>query len=479
MRYPNFCSSGGPSQSPITNPERLVNLYVEYPSSPGARVQQVLYPTPGVTSFVSVTESPIRGIFAQEGRCWFVAGNQLYELFEAGTATARGDVGVTNDPVCFTTNGAGGGELFLTTGGLGYTYNLATNTLTLVQQGVTQCAMIDGYFLALNPTTSTLYLSDLNDGLTWDPTQFTQRSAASDPWRAMQVTYKEIWLMGEQTSEVWYNPGTFPFPFAPIPGALMYQGIAAPATLKRLAGAMMWVAQNEEGDRTVQRAGASGYDPQKVSSDALDTAMKAYPTVSDAYALTYQEEGHDFYILSFPQGRESWGFDGVTGQWHERGSWDPGGGRYDAWRASCHARAFNRHFVGDRESSAVFTMSNTVFTDFDGTGVRRVRRAPALTLPNMAHEFLRIHALEVIVDPGVGLATGQGSDPQMMCRISRDGGKSFGSLRQTTMGAVGNHETRVKFRRLGRARNGKFVPEIIVSDPVGVRITDGLVEVGI
>jgi hypothetical protein len=69
------------------------------------------------------------------------------------------------------------------------------------------------------------------------------------------------------------------------------------------------------------------------------------------------------------------------------------------------------------------------------------------------------------IEAGVGLETGQGSDPQVMLRYSKDGGHTW-SARQLwrTMGAAGAYNTRMRWLNLGNAREWVF--EITISDPV-------------
>jgi hypothetical protein len=127
-----------------------------------------------------------------------------------------------------------------------------------------------------------LKISDLLDADTWDPTQFAQRSAQPDPWKALVVNYNEIWLLGSQTSEVWYDAGNFPFPFALRPGAIMQQGIAATFSAAVLDGTVIWLAHNQNGQNQV--VAASGYIPTRISNHAMEWQISHYARVDDAVA---------------------------------------------------------------------------------------------------------------------------------------------------------------------------------------------------
>lgn len=67
-------------------------------------------------------------------------------------------------------------------------------------------------------------------------------------------------------------------------------------------------------------------------------------------------------------------------------------------------------------------------------------------------------------ETGVGLATGQGSDPTVWLSWSDDYGRTFGNDATARIGAIGEYRTRVEWRRLGRARGRVF--RLQWSDPV-------------
>src|SRR5262245_8120718 len=239
--YPNFISGSYPSLSPIADVERTINWYPEAMESKGATSPQVLYPTAGQTRFVTVGDTGARALFAMDGHTTGVVGGNFYELMAGATATIRGAVSLDPKLATITYNGAGGGQQFITSAGNGYIWNVSTQAFTQVLMNkATMGAMLDGYFLAFDTNTSKLAISNLLDGLTWDPTQYAQRSIAPDPWRAMLVSNREIWLIGEQTGEVWYDTGAFPFPFAPVPGAFYPYGIIAPFSAATVGQSVMW-----------------------------------------------------------------------------------------------------------------------------------------------------------------------------------------------------------------------------------------------
>lgn len=104
---------------------------------------------------------------------------------------------------------------------------------------------------------------------------------------------------------------------------------------------------------------------------------------------------------------------------------------------------------------------NVTFANRHTTPIRFMRIFPHIDDKNMR---LFISRLEVEMQRGVGLSTGQGSDPQVMLSISRDGGMTYGPEDWLSAGTIGDYRKRVYATRLGSARD--FVFKLVVTDPV-------------
>lgn len=477
--FTTFIGGDYRSQSPLADQERLINWYVEQMESPGANSKAVLYPTPGVDAVATYAAAGGRANFTddQTGRCFQVVGASFVETDSAFTVTVRGTVAVNANPATISTNGVGGGQLLITSGDRAYCYTLATDTLTQVlASGATRGAVLYGFGLVFDIATGTVFLSDLFDLTTWDPTQFFQRSINTDPWQSMHATpYGYICLPGTQTGEFWFANGGFPIPFAPDPSGNFAKGIAAPFSIQQQGEFVVWLATEAEGGYEVVRA--SGFNPQRISTHALESAIANYSRVDDAIGQCYSEQGHTFYLLTFPTEDVTHAFDaslaGKVNPWAERGTWISEENRYTYWRPVFHTFAFGMHLMVDRDSNVLYQMSNTLALDVDERPIRRLRRSPAVINEN---KRLIVASFELVMEVGVGLQTGQGSDPQVMLRISRDGGRTWGNERSCSAGRVGQYWKRVLFRQLGMGR--KFVFEVSVTDPVPWRITEAYLRFG-
>jgi hypothetical protein len=478
MLFESFIGPAYESASPIADCEDLINLYREKLESRGSSSKYALYPTPGFTKLTSAVSGPGRAHFFMNGREFMVIGAKFYELDSTGgVLTDRGNVALDANPATISSNGDGGNQLFITSGGNGYIFNTSTNvfaSVPAISGLVTMGDHLDGYFLALSASSSTVYFSALNDGTSWTTgTDFFARSAMPDPWVSLKVLpSRNILVLGETTSEVWYDAGNASSPFVLHPSGVISYGIVAPFSVAMAGKDAIWLGTSRVGGVQVMKM--SGFTPEPISTYPLQTTIGKYATKSDAVADTYQENGHTFYLLSFPTQDITWGWDDQTSEWHKRGTWMPNSNKYGANRARWHADAFGEHRMLDSNTGDIYRMASTIHTDVDGvSGLRRLRRAPALVSQN---KRIKITRLELGVEVGLGLTSGQGSDPQMIMRLSQNGAKTFGAEQMRGLGKIGNYATRVVWNRLGSAR--RPVIEVVVTDPIPVRIMEAYIETG-
>jgi hypothetical protein len=476
---PGFIGGSAPSESVIATSERTVNFYVEHVGTQGPQHTTALYPTPGQQPWITAASSggivvdvnASAGLVAAE-RAFVVIGAGLYEIFADATIVRRGSVTPGLAPAQLSFNGLTGGHLLVASGGNADCYVLSTNTLTRVLTNeATAIGMLDGYFLALNATTGKLRLSNLLDGLTWDPTQWATRSAQPDRWIGLQVNAPDVWLLGQHTGDVWFDAGTAPFPLAQRQGLTVQYGVVAPASLQAIAGQVFWLTSTREGAGLVVRS--NGYDPQPVSTPEVASAIAGYArtaSLRDAEALVYRMAGHTFYVLRFPSANATWQYDLTTGLWTELGSWNPARGAYDVWRPRMHVYAFEQHLVGEAQTGTLSRLDVTYATESTGDPIRRLRRGPVLI---QDLQRLPLRRFELVLEAGRGAVVDPGQHPVVLAHFSADGGQTWGAWRQAGAGAMGQYRTRAVFTRLGSPR--LFVAEIVVSDPVPWRVIDALI----
>jgi hypothetical protein len=237
-------------------------------------------------------------------------------------------------------------------------------------------------------------------------------------------------------------------------------------SVAKLDNGLFWLGTDARGQGIVYRA--NGYTGQRVSTHAIEYAIAQYGNISDAVAYTYQQEGHAFYVLTFPTGNATWVYDVATQAWHERAGWD--NGAFTRHRSNCQCNFIGNTIVGDFENGNIYKMTLDVYADYDEPQkwLRSWRALPSgqNNLKRTAH-----HSLQLDCESGTGLADGQGDDPQVMLRWSDDGGHTWSNEHWSPMGKIGAYYQRVFWRRLGMTLKLRDrVYEVSGTDPVKVAI---------
>lgn len=463
IRVP-FLGGSGTGRSMLVSAERTVNLIPEV--TPDGKSPMALYGTPGLTRFAEMTAGAGRGLHVAAGRLFAVVGNALYEINAAGVATVRGTLRSSAGPVSMADNGQ---QLVVLDGGYGNRLTLGDNSFALLSAQewprASHVAFHDGYFVLNRLGTGQFMITSLY-GTDIDPLDFATAEGAPDALVALLVDHRELWLFGETSTEVWYNSGGADFPFSRLDGAFLEVGCAAPHSPAKMDNAVFWLSQDQAGHGHVMRA--QGYQPQIISTRAVEHAIQGYATISDARGYTYQQGGHAFYVLTFPTADRTWVYDAASQLWHERMWWD---GEEHRHRGECHAFSFGRNLVLDHENGRLYELDLDAYTD-DGVTIRSIRRSQ-----HQHSQGARLFwaQLQVDMESGVGLVSGQGSDPQMMLRWSDDGGRTWSSEHWRSMGKIGEYRTRALWRRLGQSRDRVY--ELVLTDPVKRVILDAWADV--
>lgn len=476
-RFPGLIGGSGTTPgSTVLDDEETINFIVEKGAasavSPGA-----LLSTPGLTRWGSVSQPGCRGaIFLPDIPTLLVAsGSRLYELDSSGTPTDRGSLGVDSTPVLMVYNQQND-QVGISASGNIYCYTVSTHTLSaaLLTGGYTHISFASGTGFAFNPTTGLTILSDINDLSTWNPGVFFARGVFYDPPMAQFADENNlIWTLGTATFEVRQNSGVGSQPWVPVAGILGPWGTAAHWGFGLSPVGNFWITQNNSGiGRFVVSRGGQPTPVGTYAIDAQIDAVAASAGVSDAEVLLYDQGGHVSANLSLQRGQAAdptkpytYSYD-ISGQvWTKRGFWNRTTGSWGLWAPRVHVLAYGKHIVGDRTSGTLWILDPTVATDTDGNGIRRLRRTPAYI---NEHKREPISRVELLMD--VGLA-GQGIDPQMMMRVSTDGGRTWGDLRTCGIGTVGDYRKSVYWQQIGA--NPTDVFEFTCSEAVPYAIVDG------
>ena len=444
---------------------RCVNLFPEAIPE-GGKEPGFLNRCPGLRIVATVGSGPIRGLWSHNNILYVVSGTELYKVTSAYAVTKIGDVSGTG-PVSMADNGT---QLFIACNGPSYIYNYNTLAFGIITDpdfpGAVNVGYLDGYFVFNEPNSQRVWVTSLLDGTSIDPLEFASAEGSPDGLVALIVDHREAWLFGTDSTEVWYNSGEADFPLTRIQGAFNEIGCVAAYSVAKLDNGIFWLGADARGQGIVYRA--NGYVGQRVSTHAIEYAIQSYETISDAVAYTYQQEGHAFYVLSFPTAGKTWVYDVAVNSWHERAGFSDG--EFVRHRSNCHANYQGVPHVGDYENGKIYVFDLSVYAD--GEQPQKWLRSWR-ALPTGANNLKRSvhHMLQLDCETGVGLNAGQGSDPQVMLRFSDDGGHTWSNEKWTGIGKLGNYQRRAIWRRLGMTLKLRDrVYEVSGTDPVKVVI---------
>lgn len=468
MKFEGFIGPSYTLEVPSANAQRTVNLYLEAQEA-GPRKDNVarLVGTPGLRTLVTLGAGPVRGVhWSSTDQLFVVSGSNLWEVLPGWGVTLRGGA-IGSSSVGRVTMADNGTKLMIGDGTTtAWNADLAPGS-ALSAVADTDCpggfvTWQDGYFINTVPNTNRFQISGLN-AVTYDALDVASKEGRPDKIVMVLCANRQLWLFGEQTTEVWWNSGAALFPFERIDGAFMETGTASALTCCVVAGSVAWLGNDQRGRGTIWYS--QGYQPHRLSTHAVERALAGYANLERAFAFAYRQNGHEFYQLTVPpsstDGGGTWCFDFVVGQWHERSYLDSMLGALPH-RASCATAAFGSVVVGDRINGNLYAYDTNFYWDGENP-IRRLRQSPHVS---SAEKRIRHNAFELQAEPGVGLQSGQGSAPLATLSWSDDGGHTWSNQHTVSMGLVGKYKFRYRWRRLGVSRDRVYRVE--TSEPVPV-----------
>lgn len=310
-----FLGGAYEGRSKSINAQQSINLFPVYDQQEG-KTPVAMYGTPGTVEFCDTGVGAIvRGMHVMGEYLYAVVGSAVFQIDSAGTGTNLGSITTSTGHVGMADNGT----QLLIVDGTAYGHIVTTGAIADITDGgypiATACVFFDGYFIVSVADTGRIQVSKLYDGLTWSALDFATAEAAPDALIGIGTTRQNIWLLGETSTEVYYNSGNPDFPFQRVPGAILDIGCASLTSVVEIEGVLYWLSNK----RTVVRN--NGYSFAPVSVPGIDYQISIYETINDATGYTYSLEGRTFYVLNFPTENVTWVLDVKTGQWHEWGSY--------------------------------------------------------------------------------------------------------------------------------------------------------------
>lgn len=437
---------------------RLKNCFIEQ-LPPDAKTPAVLMRAPGITGDTTVGNGPIQGMYSGLGYLFVISGGSLYKLDSNLTATLLGSVGsATQTSIDMESNTDS--LVVVNTPNAYYWDGTTFSQITdpdFTSRGATDVEFLDGWLLFIEPNSGRFFGADIGTATDFDALNFATAEGAPDDLVGFKVDHRQAFLLGTKTGELWENTGAAGFPFERSINGFIELGCLNGRTIDKLDNSVYWLAS----DYTVRRL--EGVTPVRVSTHAVEQALTSV-TIDSGKAYTYAQEGHLFYVLTFQE--RTFVLDVTTKEWHDRNTYG-----YEYWQAKNHASAFNKNYMGSSLTAQIGYLNPENYDEWGGTQVMEWTYQPIYAEGQRAFH----DRLEIIMETGVGLSTGQGSDPTVMLAYSEDGGITWVNLPTRSAGAIGQYRWRVFWTRLGSSRMRTYRASI--SDPIKVAITDTLITI--
>lgn len=334
---------------------------------------------------------------------------------------------------------------------------------------------LDGYGIYPRQNTNAFYITAINDFTIVNSAEVAFTQVYPDNLVASIAIHDELYLIGETTTEIWYNTAAVEFPFERKRNVVLNYGCEAPFSIVSGADNIIFMlAANYDGGRVIIKI--VNYNVYLISTEPLNEFLRLYEKVSDAFAFIIERNGHIFYIITFPTADRTWAYDLTTELWHEWRSLryedriiDPQviSGRF---RGNCHTVFNGQDIIGDAFTGKIYVLSETSSLDYD----RNIVCERATRNLNQDNQYLSLNSLQLDFEAGRGEFIPGREDPQVMLQISKDGGQTWGNELWRSLGKHGEFRKRAIWYRLGTARNFNF--RIKVYDPVYRVVMGGIAD---
>lgn len=437
--------------------QRCLNCFIEAEPA-DAKAPVVLFGAPGLKDFTELPKLPVRGMWNFRGTMYAVGGDTLYRVNRAGGWKAiGGGIGGTG-VVSMSDNGV---QIMVVNGVAGFIANEAGDYQQIQSPNFFSASSVlffDDYFVFDRKGTNEFFISALLDGTSYSGLDFASAEAAPGFLTCVAQNLQLAFVFCQNHTEMWYDAGSTDFPFQRYAGGVITRGTLSPYSVINQDDALFFLGQ----DGVFYRL--QGNVPIRISTHAIEKAIASYGSLVDAFCFTYTLQGHKMIHLTFPSapdGGASWVYDISTQKWHERDSLDENGASMGRSRYNCALTMDNVIYIGDALSGKIGIMDWSVFTEF-GNQMRMLADSPPIHKDRMR---VFMDRLELDMEAGTGDATGQGADPLIVLRYSKDGGKTWSNIQPNRyIGKVGEFLVRQRWLNMGVAYQWCF--RIVISDPV-------------
>lgn len=405
-----------------------------------------------------------RGTTSHQGVLYRVCGNVLYSVTSDGTHTSLGNIQGTEQCIFDSL----GSDLIIIADRKAFIYDGSTITqVTDVDLESPDSVTVLNNQAIYDGEGGRFGVSDVGDASSINGLNYATAESKADDLIRVYAFNQLVYMFGEETIEQWWNSGVGNPPFDPVQGGILQTGLAG----------LYGVSNNEDfiyffgNDRKLYAL--KGAAKQEVTNKEIVREFQSYSTVSDVIVGCFELRGQNFINVTFPTAKKSWIYV-EGGQWFEWSS----GTKNGRSKANSFINIYNKCLVEDYENGNIYELDFDTYQD-NGETIARRRDTALLDgelfgAPNKKVEWNKI---TLNIEKGVGLISGQGSDPKVMLAISDDGGRTFQETSMGRIGKLGEFQLICEWNNLGSSYGR--VLRFTTSDPVAYTIKNIYAEVEI
>ena len=406
---------------------RLVNCFAQQ-NDPTGKSPVMLRRVPGITTELGKPGAG-RGLHVMGGALYALIGTTLWLISSDGAATSIGTV-PGNSRVHMAANTS---QLVIVADGGGFTSD--GSTVAVISDAdyrlSTGCVFIDNYILFSAKNSGQYFGSALGDATDFDGLDFATAEAAPDNLVTIAADHGQAVLFGTESTEIHQNAGISGFPFARVPNGVVALGIAGEFLHASQDNSVYWLAN----DRTVRRL--DGATPLRVSQHGIEHELAA-ADLTGGYALSYSHEGNLCVAFTLPTEGRTFVYSATTNEWHERES------QRAQWAAVAAVYCYGKTWVLASDGR-LGVMTSDIGTEW-GDPLRIEWTYQTISSPE------RVYHNSLTLGIESGGAWDHETEPLISLEISNDGGRQWFPASQKTIGRRGEYLNRVRWDRLGAAR---------------------------
>lgn len=345
-----------------------------------------------------------------------------------------------------------GTYLYFSTGTKIVRYDPSAGTMTFLDTVDAQApttashiAGIDGYLIGNATNSNRFYFSEVADFNTWSALDFASASGNADYILAVHVFRREVYLFGQETTEIWENDGVSPF--IRIPGGYIETGISAPHSVVQNDDGIFWLSSRK---RIVKYNGSQ----LEVISTPYDSLIGRMAIVSDATSDRIVISGKEFLVFHFPAANVTLAWNVTNDTWAKWGWYDSEAGAYDRFKGQRYLEigAFDGlRLIGGIDEFLIWNLSDTAYRDRTNP-IRALRTTGHINYGTTQEK--QSQEIRLTLRRGDAAVTTTTS-PKLMIRW-RDNNRYWSQEKQIDLGLTGETDIVARLTRTGIYRTRQY-----------------------